>query len=567
MSEKEWNCFSNKRVKGFLHSKDNIMVNGEEEEVILRGCAMGNWTNPEGFMIGGVSEFNIFHSGHHPAQAMDRARTIDKTIRELCGTSYANEFWPKWYRNFLGEEDIKAVADAGYNSIRLPLCASAFLKEEPGVHFIDGSFQMLNDVLDWCEKYRIYAILDLHAAPGGQSCLPCDDAIDNVPHLFLDDENWERTILLWEELAIRYKDRWIVGAYELLNEPLSLPKWDYLLPKLSDFYDECIKRIRQIDRSHMIILEGHRFSNRLEIFTKNFDPICSNWAISVHCYNASPEPKTILPAVACGAERRVPVWLGETRGPNQWMTALFEIAVQYHMGFNLFTFKAAKHKDKFFSCCGYNLPKDWELVKAYVSGGPKPGYLKSQAIFDEYLENIKFMNCERDYIGDEYALRRPGITVPAVAYDAVPGKGISFKGNYPYGNYFEYRLGDETKISAKPGYVALDKGDFAKFNEISNVPRSDWGNIVLEMSEGDFSSYTIREVRKECSITLGYYTNNEVALLIEVGTQVVGNLVLKASEGKAQAAAGIIKPAAIQQLKITVVAGTIKLEDISFQYI
>ena len=28
----------------------------------------------------------------------------------------------------------------------------------------EDGFKMLDDVIDWCEKYRIYAILDLHAA-------------------------------------------------------------------------------------------------------------------------------------------------------------------------------------------------------------------------------------------------------------------------------------------------------------------------------------------------------------------------------------------------------------------
>ena len=54
----------------------------------------------------------------------------------------------------------------------------------------------------------------MHAAPGGQSCGACDNGIDNVPHLFIDEESWERALLLWEEFAGRYKNRWIVGGYD-----------------------------------------------------------------------------------------------------------------------------------------------------------------------------------------------------------------------------------------------------------------------------------------------------------------------------------------------------------------
>lgn len=84
--------------------------------------------------------------------------------------------------------------------------------EEPGYSFNEDTFKMLEEVLDFCEKYKIYAILDMHAAPGGQSSLPCDDGIDNIPHMFIDEENWERTIVLWEEFSRRFKDRWIIAA-------------------------------------------------------------------------------------------------------------------------------------------------------------------------------------------------------------------------------------------------------------------------------------------------------------------------------------------------------------------
>ena len=44
--------FNNECVKGFLHADGMKLVNGDGEEVILRGMGAGNWTNPEGFMIG-----------------------------------------------------------------------------------------------------------------------------------------------------------------------------------------------------------------------------------------------------------------------------------------------------------------------------------------------------------------------------------------------------------------------------------------------------------------------------------------------------------------------------------
>ena len=49
--------YDKERVRGFLHNQDGIIVNDFGEEVILRGWGMGNWDNPEGFMLGTQSGF------------------------------------------------------------------------------------------------------------------------------------------------------------------------------------------------------------------------------------------------------------------------------------------------------------------------------------------------------------------------------------------------------------------------------------------------------------------------------------------------------------------------------
>ena len=60
---------------------------------------------------------------------------------------------------------------------------------------------------------------DLHGAPGGQTGANIDDSERDLPELFTDRRNAERTVALWRLLAERYKDEWIVAGYDLLNEP------------------------------------------------------------------------------------------------------------------------------------------------------------------------------------------------------------------------------------------------------------------------------------------------------------------------------------------------------------
>ena len=85
--------FDLSRVKGFLKAKGPVMVNEDGDEVILRGLGAGNWNNPEGFMIGAFSDFKVPEEKKNiPAGRMDRGRTFDWLIRELCGTKYGEAF-------------------------------------------------------------------------------------------------------------------------------------------------------------------------------------------------------------------------------------------------------------------------------------------------------------------------------------------------------------------------------------------------------------------------------------------------------------------------------------------
>jgi len=48
--------------------------------------------------------------------------------------------------------------------------------------------------------------------------------------------------LLTEEFMRRYKDRWIIGAYDCINEPISMtPRREELTPKLVYFYEEIVQ--------------------------------------------------------------------------------------------------------------------------------------------------------------------------------------------------------------------------------------------------------------------------------------------------------------------------------------
>lgn len=485
----------------FLKTQGKTIVNESGEEVLFKGYGMGNWLTQEGFLFGS-SEFGGKPDEFVRAENMDRGRSINQTIIELCGEEYAKKFWRQWQLNYFGKADIEDLAKRGFNSVRLPLNARVFLKEEPGYIYDESALLMLDDIVNWCEENLLYVILDLHAAVAGQSGLACDDSVDNQPHLFTDEESWERTIVLWEKLAERYVNRSVIAGYEIINEPLALPRWDHLQPELLAFYKETVRRIRKIDNKHIIFLQGHRFSSRSDIFTEDMDPECHNWVWAVHIYETLPDLGLVGPILASADRLNVPVWMGETGGSPEWMATFYEMLYENHIGVNVWCQKGVEDADAA-TLYTFHMPEGFEKIREYAhKGGPKPGYETSIKIFDQLLENIKLENCELHQDRCDAILRQPGSKVPAIGYDMLPGRGESFRGNYPYCLFCGYRREDHMHLIYENGFIPYDSAQFAAMGERRTPKYGDWNHIWLLLEESDFACYRLRNVTKETVVSL-----------------------------------------------------------------
>jgi len=522
--------YSLDRIKGYLHADGMRIVNGEGEQVILRGWGMGNWDNPEGFMIGASSLFEL-HTDLAPMGRMDRGRSLEQIVRETCGSRYLETFWDRWHRAWLGEADIRLLAERGYNSVRLPIRACSFLKEEPGIEWNEESFRMLTDVLDWCEKYRIYAIIDLHAATAGQSCLPCDDGVDNAPHFFIDEEAIERMLILMEEFGRRYENRWIVGAYDCINEPLSMtPRMFELLPVLQDFYQEMVRRFRSFDTKHMILLNGTQFSSRIEAFDRDYDPICHNWGIAIHAYSmVSADVASFADVFARCEELNVPLWMGETGSLREymWQTTLYEMLANRGVGYNLWCFKTHKGTNAA-GVMSFVAPEEWHLITDYaLRGGPKPSFEKAQRIFDEYLEAVRFENCVEDTSYHPYLLREGDFEIPAVGYEDLPAE--SRHCNERALPVTKYRQADGMKIVFEDGYAVPN----VMFGARNDEHICD--HMLLQLNAGEFASYMVRNPG-EYSVSVSYSADASCVVRMTAGDGCVAEITLAAAAQERPAA-------------------------------
>ena len=499
----------------FLRTDGQRIINESGDEVILSGYALGNWMIQEAFLFG-TGGFSADFKPFMRAQGMDRGRTIDRIISELAGEEYARSFWPRYHRAFVTADDIRLMADMGMNSVRVPLNARLFLKEGPGYRWNEESFSILANLLAWCEQAGIYAILDLHAAVGGQSTIGCDDEWDNQPHLFTDRESWERTCVLWEEFARRYGNLACVAGYELLNEPLALPAFDRLDGELLRFYDECIGRIRAIDRRHIIFLQGHRFAHRSDLLRPDMDPVAHNWCLAMHIYETLPDLGLIGPILAERERLGVPVWVGESGGAAAWGTVLYEMLRQYHIGTNVWVYKAVWRPNAP-TLVTYEVPDGFDEIVRYANeGGPRPGFERSARIFDAYIDKTRLVNCAIHEEEARAMLRGAGAVVPAIGYDAVPGRGKSFEGSYPYCAYCGYRREDPMEFVLDEGVAPYD----VEFAKLAGVPKyGDYPRLSLRLHEGDFACYTFRGLPTGATLSVSARSSRNGTLGVEVCKQ------------------------------------------------
>lgn len=528
------------RVSGFLDTNGRKIVNGKGEAILLTGWGLGNWLLCEGYMW--------LSRG---AERFDRPRRIEAVVEELCGREYANAFWPRFLKSYITEKDIALMAQMGYNSLRIPINARLFMEEGPGIKFIETGFSLLDQCLDWCEKHSLYAFIDLHGAPGGQTGANIDDCVDDVARLFVDQHCFLKGVALWERLAQRYKDRWIVGGYDLLNEPLRPvrfpgdPDQDGLLPRLKAFYQAAIAAIRQTDKRHLITLEGHHWATGLDVFDKKYD---DKMVLHFHRYGTPPDMDCLRPYLQAAERLDCPLWLGESgESVPEWFTALFPLAGELDIGYNLWPWKKMACIN---SPLSITAPENWDKLIAYAHGGPHPGYAAAQKALDQYLENMLADNCRVNESLAAHVFRLPGCTIRGTDFDELPGVGVSYLGLSGRPE-MPYRRGTGMEIIEKfPDAVEPIGFD------------SRWKRFVLGLSPGEFACYTLYDITVQARLEIGCYAKETSTLLVYQDEALLGSFTLGGLDDLQVIGSVRMNAAARARIRLEVEKGHVQVEAI-----
>lgn len=325
---------------GFVKTRGKDIVAPSGETLHLRGINLGNWFEPEGYMF-------LFEKGPQSP------REIEGFFNELIGPSAAEAFWKEYRRRYVTEADIQLIRRAGLNSVRIPLHYKFFNADGEG-------FAILDAALEWCHRAGIWAILDMHCAPGGQTGTNIDDSW-NYPWLYESARDQELLCEIWRRIAEHYRNANIVLGYDLLNEPIPhFPQLRKYNGQLEPLYRRITKAIREVDRNHAIILEAAQWDTNFKVFGPPFD---SNVIYEFHKYWTPPTQAVIQEYLDFRDRYNVPVWLGESgENTDDWIRQFRTVLEKNGVGWCFWPYKKMEKT----SCmASISKPAHWDEITAF----------------------------------------------------------------------------------------------------------------------------------------------------------------------------------------------------------
>ncbi|MDQ0064311.1 cellulase family glycosylhydrolase [Chryseobacterium lathyri] len=468
-----------------LKTDGQKIINDKGENIQLRGLGLGGWMLQEGYML-------------KTADFAGPQHKIKEKITELIGEDGMKDFYKAYLKNGITRQDIDFLAKAGFNSVRLPMHYDLYtfpIEKEPvkGQNtWLEEGFKMTDNLLKWCAANKIYLILDLHAAPGGQgNDVNISDNDKTKPSLWESIENQKKTIALWKKLAERYKDEPWIGGYDLINEPninftgknpngtdemSNAPLW-----KLQK---DITAAIRETDKKHIIFIEGNGWGNNYNGLIPIWD---SNMVFSFHKYWNYNNDETIRSILDLRTKHNMPIWLGETgENSNVWFTELIQLLDRHNIGY---AFWPMKKIDNIAGITNVKITPEYEkLLNYWKNGGEKPSKDYATKALMKIAENYKFSNVEikNDVIDAMFRQVNEDSTKPFKNHQA-PGKVFAS----------DYDLG-------RMGSAYLDK-DFVNLWVSDPKKRSEW-NSGQQMRNDGVDIYLCHD-----SISNSYYVGKTEA--------------------------------------------------------
>ncbi len=476
--------------QGFLKAKGKLIVNEKGEKVILRGMGLGGWMLQEGYM------FRLSNIGQQ--------YRIKEKIREVVGEEKTKQFYESWLTNHTTKADIDSMAAWGFNSMRLPMHYNLYTlpvdeEKTPGQNtWIEKGFAMTDSLLAWCKANKIYLILDLHAAPNGQgNDLPIADRDPAKPTLWESEAAIQKTIALWRKLAERYANEPWIGGYDIINEPnygFEDPKGDVRGTNekknepLRKLMVDITKAIREVDKKHIIIIEGNGFGNNYNGVLPTWD---DNTVLSFHKYGNFNTVDAIKRFLELRDQYNVPLWLGESgENSNTWFYECIKLVESNDIGWAWWQNKKMNINNPL----EIKIPEGYaKLLECWSGKGPKPTEEEAWKTLKELLENLKIENnvFHKDVIDAMFRQVQSAAVKPFKDHkitDNTTIEAVDFDMGRQRIAYYDK---DTASYHYTPGVNTRGNRGGAYRNDGVDIQREGGGVHIFSIEDGEWLQYTV----------------------------------------------------------------------------
>lgn len=483
-------------AQGYLRANGTQIVSEKGENVLLRGVGLGGWMLQEGYML--------------RVNGQGQQHKIRARIESLIGAENTCNFYNAWLANNTRKADVDSMKAWGFNSIRLPMHYNLYtlpVEQEPvkGQNtWLEKGFAITDSLLTWCKANKMYLILDLHAAPGGQgNDLNISDRDDTKPSLWQSEDNRQKTIALWKKLAQRYANEPWIGAYDIINEP----NWGFedlqgdkngLKEKsnapLKQLMVDITKVIREVDQKHIIIIEGNGWGNNYNGLLPVWD---NNMVLSFHKYWNYNDQASVQHIIDTRNRYNIPVWLGETgENSNVWFTEAIRLLETNNIGWAWWPLKKLGNNNPM----QIKTPAGYEAILNFWSGnGAKPDATTAYDALMQLAGNARLENTiiHRDVID---AMIRQPFSVAATPFKAnvIKQQTLLEAVDYDLGRngvaYFDtdtadYHISTGNRGAGNRGRIYRNDGV-----DINATPGDNY--YVSNTEAGEWLQYTLHVARK-----------------------------------------------------------------------
>ena len=374
------------QARKFITVKGKEVIGTNNKPFLMRGTNLGNWLVPEGYMF----KFKNINS----------PKLINQALAEILGPEDVKAFWKKYQDTYITAADIHFLKTSGMNSIRIPFNYRLFTAESyMGQNNPNRGFELLDRVIGWCKKEGLFVILDMHAAPGGQTGDNIDDGY-GYPFLFKSKASQQLTIDVWHRIAAHYASETTVMGYDLLNEPIATYfKAEEFNQYLEPLYKEITKSIRTVDKNHILFLGGAQWDSNFKVFGPPFD---SKLIYQFHKYWTEPTQKVIQDYVDFRDKYNVPIYCGETgENKDEWVKTFKDLLEKNNIGWHYWPYKKL---DNTAGIITFDVPAGYDKLIEYTEkprstfeeirkAAPEDREQLIKALY-AFLNNSKFENCK-----------------------------------------------------------------------------------------------------------------------------------------------------------------------------